>query len=76
MVLRPLQQACNASGGALPSVGGQSMEHVSYVPEISESKLDMGQIEVPPEQKLIDPALESNEKVFWNLSFAIILLNS
>ena len=69
-MLRPLQQA--HSGGAPTSMGGQSIEYVSYVPETAESKLGTGQIEVPPEQKLINPALESNEKVFWNLSFAII----
>ena len=70
VMLRPLQQARSASGGAPTCMGGQSIEHVSYVPETSESKLDLGQIEVPQEEKLIDPALESDEKVFWNLSFA------
>ena len=69
-MLRPLQQARSASGGAPTSMGGQSIEHVSYVPETSESKLDLSQIEVPQEEKLIDPAYE---KVFWNLNFAIIL---
>ena len=54
VMLRPLQQA--HSGGAPTSMGGQSIEYVSYVPETSESKLGTGQIEVPPEQKLINPA--------------------